>query len=341
MSVQALTSRARSRKSGGDTHFYFDVGSTTVRVLHEGKLIWQEPSCIAINRVQDEVLAVGAKAYQLLGKTTDKVQVIFPVQYGVVSDKQAFEQLLRAVMTRCSPELSWWEFVWGMSGAYAHLSSFTPQEKQTVQTSLSQVGLGRLQLTDQVLAAAATLKLLDAGGRSYCIIDIGGQVSEVAVISGTEVVAVKRIKWGGVQCTELIQEAIMQQYESAVSWHTAEQIKKEIGEVRVNGKGATKKLSVRGKNLLTQLGKTVVVSSDDIAPVCTQFAQEVVQAVQLVFGQAPAEVVTSCLEQGIFLVGGGATLRGLPEYLQTQLAAEVSLAHDPHQAVLRGLAVAK
>ena len=334
---QVTRGRSRQHTTTTDQRFFFDVGSTTARVLHQGEVIWQEPSCIAVHRTRDEVLAVGAKAYQLLGKTTEQVRVLFPVQYGVVSDQHAYEQLLQAISLHFKNQLSLWEHFMGVAGCYSHLASFTPQEKTIVQKSLANVGLGRLKLCDQVLAAAATLQLLDRGGRSYCVIDIGGQVSEVAIITGQEVVAIKRLRWGGVQCTELIQEFIVQKYESAVSWHTAEQIKKEVGEVPSGSKTINHKLSVRGKNLLTQMGKTVVVSGEDLLPVCTQFADEIVSAVQLLFGQAPTEIVTSCLEQGIFLVGGGALMKGLPGYLQQKLAAEVSVAHDPDHAIVRGL----
>ncbi len=337
MTVQGLGGRLRQRNSPSDSRFYFDVGSTTVRVLYDGKVVWQEPSCIAIHQSTEKVVAVGAKAYQLLGKTTDQVKVLFPVQYGVVSDSQAYDQLLKIVVQQCSPQLGLLDYILGMKGGFAHLSTYTPQERKILQASLSQAGMGRVQLRDQILAAAASLQLLDKGGRSYCVIDIGGQVSEVAIITGREVVVSKRLKWGGVQCTELLQECIIQKYQSAVSWHTAELVKKELGEVSLNGSVKNHKLSVRGKNLLTQLGKTVVVSSEDIAPVCTQFASEIVRAVQLVFSQAPAEIVTSCLEQGIFLVGGGSSLKGLSNYLQQQLSAEVFIANDANQAVIKGL----
>lgn len=329
--------RLRPHKPSSDSRFFFDVGSTTVRVLHRGKIIYQEPSCIAVHTASDEVIAVGTKAYQLLGKTTEQVKVFFPVQYGVVSESKAYQQLLQAVSVSFKSQLSFLDIILGIRGRFTHLSSFTPQEKKIATACLSQVGLGRLQLCDQVFAAAAFLKVLDTAGRSYCLIDIGGQVSEVSIISGNEVVAVKRLRWGGVQCTELIQEAIMQKYEAAVSWHTAETVKKELGEVSIDGKITSHKFSVRGKNLLTQLGKTVVVLSEEISPVCTKFAHEIVQAVQSVFSQAPAEVVTSCLEQGIFLVGGGSALKGLSGYLQQQLSAEVFLANDPEYVVIRGL----
>lgn len=339
MSMHALGGYLRTRDLNSDSRFFIDVGSTTARVLHGKKLLWHEPSCIAIHKRSDEVVAVGAKAYQLLGKTTEQVAVLFPVKYGVVSEQRAYEQLLQAVAVHLRPQLSWMDIILGVRGKFLHLSSFTPQEKGIVSASLSQVGFGRLQLYDQVISAAAFLQLLDKGGRSYCIIDIGGQVSEVAIITGQEVVAIKRLRWGGVHCTEMIQEAIMQEHAVAVSWHTAELVKKELGEVSVDGKVKAHKISVRGKNLLTQLGKTVVVSSEEMSPVCTKFAHEIVQAVQLVFSQAPAEVVTSCLEQGIFVVGGGAALKGISGYLQQQVSAEVCVVQNPDTVAVRGLSL--
>lgn len=331
--------RVQRRTITDDLRYFFDVGSTTTRVFHGGTLILQEPSCIAIRSRTDEVVSVGTRAYQLLGKTTEQLKIVFPVQYGVVADVTAFEHLLQGISASFKQHKSIWEHIVGVSGKYAHLGSLTPQEKSVLHHSLGQTGLGRIALQNQILAAVAALQLADASGRSFCILDIGGQVSEVAIVTGSEVVAIKRLKWGGVQCTELIQEAILQKYECAVSWHTAEQVKKELGMVSVTGKIKNHKISIRGKHMLTQLGKTVVIQSEDLVPVCTQFAQEIVQAVRLVFGQAPTEVVTSCLEQGIFLVGGGSLLQGLPSYLQQQLATEVCLGDKPDQAVVQGLSL--
>lgn len=320
-----------------NTSLYFDVGSTMVRVMQGGEVIFREPSCIAVHTKTEQVVAAGLKAYQLLGKTTEQVELIFPIQYGVVANRVAFEQLLQSILKKVHPQANIWNLIFGLQGNYACLSTLSPSEQRVLHDSLKSVGLGRVQTTDQMIAAAVHLKLFDRGGQSYCVIDIGGQVSEAAILSGGEVVASTRIKWGGVQCTERIQEAILEKHECAVSWHTAEVVKRQLGIVSDDDKFTRHKVSIRGKNLLTQLGQTVVVSNEDVAPVCTEFAYEIFKVIQQLFTQAPTEVVTSCLEQGIFLVGGGSLLKGLPEFLQKNLHTEVTISQEPELVVARGL----
>jgi rod shape-determining protein MreB len=316
---------------------YFDVGSTMARVIQGSDVLYCEPSCIAVHTKSEQVVAVGVKAYQLLGKTTEQVELIFPIQYGVVANRFAFEQLLQAILKSVQPHSDLWSLILGLHGGYAALSTISPSETAVLRRSLKAVGLGRVQPINQMVAAALHLKLRDRVGQSYCLIDIGGQVSEVAIVTGGEVVASTRLKWGGVQCTERIQEAIMEKHECAVSWHTAEVVKRQLGIVSDDDSFTKHKVSIRGKHLLSQLGQTVVVSNQDIAPVCTEFAYELFKAIQQLFTQAPTEVVTSCLEQGIFLIGGGSLLKGLPEFLQKNLHTEVNVSQEPELVVSRGL----
>lgn len=326
---------SRKQKSGAA---YFDVGSTMARVIQDGEVVWREPSCLAIHTKSESVIAVGQKAYQMLGKTTQQVEIVFPVQHGVIADREAFEQLLHIITRKLNTSAPFWNLIFGFQGAYGTLSTASPQEVKVLKQALENAGLGKLDRRDQMIAAAAHLNLVDRPGQSYCIIDIGGQISEVAIVSSGEVVSSVRIKLGGIQCTERIQDAILQKSECAVSWHTAEVLKRQLAIVSEDGKYARHKLSIRGKHLLTQLGQTVVVSNEDLAPVCTQFAFDLLATVQQLFAHAATEVVTSSLENGVFLVGGGALLKGLPEFLQKHLQAEVTVGLEPELVVARGLA---
>lgn len=337
-SVQGVLARRSPGKQQRSAALYFDVGSSMVRVVQNGEVIYREPSCVALHVPSDQVVAVGTKAYQLLGKTSKQVELIFPIQDGSIAHRVAFEHLMQAVLLECSPQFSFWNFVLGNTGNYATLSTLTPQERVVLNDSLRQIGLGRVKLANQILSAAEYLRLLERAGQSYCLVDIGGQISEVAVVTGDSVSAATRLKLGGIHCTERIQEAILQKYECAVSWQTAEVIKRQLGLVSADDSYKRHKVSIRGKQLLTQLGATVVVSNEDIVPVCTNFAEEIFKSIQQLFSQAPTEVVTSCLEQGIFLLGGGALLKGLPEFLQSRLHTEVSISPEPELVVVRGLA---
>lgn len=322
---------------------FLDVGSTTLRLARGKNILWHEPSCIAVHTKTGQVVAFGTKAYNLLGKTGEQVKIIFPFQYGVVADRVAFEQLLQTVLPVVQKNGfvdSLMESILGKQGKYAQLSTSSPIEASVFADCLQQAGLSRLEACDQFKAAAAVLKLSERPEHSFCLIDIGGQVTEIAIMTGGSVITAQRIRWGGVQFTERVQEFILQKSECAVSWHTAELVKRQLAQVSADGTFTKHKVSIRGKHLMTQLGKTVVISNEELVPLCSELAEELVRAIQQLFSQAPTEVVTSCLEQGVHLFGGGAQLTGLPSFLSAQLQAEVSLAHQPELVVLTGLAKA-
>ncbi|MEX0895582.1 MAG: rod shape-determining protein [Patescibacteria group bacterium] len=337
------TSRLRSiQKQARKTKILaFDMGSTQTRISSEGKQIWQEATCLAVHPQSRMAISIGTAAYRLLGKRTSKTELIFPIEYAAVGSMHYAVEYLRILREQLGWGASW---MGGMNQPIVYCGmydSLSPLEKQQFAHCFSEAGWTKVRFYSAALAA------LQASKRSsldtpHCIIDIGGQSTELAIAHGEQVIASTKITWGGLTFTDAIQRLIIAKYHCAVSWHTTEAVKKELAFVTTNEIPRAmkqKKYSIAGKDITSQLGKTVVVEAEPVIEAVSQLPETLITNIQHFFAALPAEIVTSCLEQGIVLTGGGAKLEGMVEYLRQTLKTEISISDSPEADILRGLEV--
>lgn len=311
-----------------------DFGSTTTKIVLGKKVVWKQATCLARHRSTKTTVAFGSKALQLLGKNSPVVEVIFPVSEGVISDMDAFVQFASAVFAEVGLQFSLQHLLGKQMGTVVTLSQLSPAETNSWQTAFRRIGVGRFALVPQAQAAARALSFGPESATACCIVDLGGKISEVAIVSAGEVVSAVRLPLGGVTLTEQIQEHIRLRHQTAVSWHTAELLKKEL--VYASGEPIKKKQSVRGKDVVTHLGKTIVVSGSEFVEVTQSFAEQVLSGVGTVVSEIPTELAANCLEQGLYIVGGTAQLAGIGSYLRQQLKTEVHVPREPVTVVVRG-----
>lgn len=315
-----------------------DIGSTQTRVSSDGKIIWQQPTCLAVHPESGVVTMIGEVAYRLLGKRTAKNQLIFPIEQAAISSMPHAVEYVRAIRE----QLGWKTWLGGMNQPTVYCGlydSLSPLEKSQFKRCFSEAGWTKVVFHSAALAA------LQAGKRSspdspQCIIDIGGQSTELAVAHGNQVLSSSRVIWGGLRITDAIQRLIKNKYHCAVSWHTAEQVKRELGFITATEVPRTrrqKKYSIAGKDITSQLGKTVVVEAEAVIEAIAELPAELITYIQHFFADLPAEIVTNCLEQGVVLSGGGAQLAGVGEYLRHQLKTEVHVSAKPESDILDGL----
>lgn len=319
-----------------DTHFYCDIGSTSTKVLYKGRLIWHEPTCVALHTQSGAVLSLGRAAYELVGKTGSTVSVSFPVEHGFVTDSELFSVFVGALLKSLRPNIPLLDHLLGLRGRYATLTCLTRAEQHILTRLLPQVGLRRMQLVQQTDAILASLDLWQKPTSHGCVVSMGGQVTEVSLIVGGKTTKTVRLPFGGVQLTERIQHKIAERTECAISWSTAEKIKCEIASIFEEKKN--EKLSVWGKHITTHLGRTLVVSSHDLVDITQAFALDLVRAVRGILSDAQPEVATVALGQGVFCVGGGAQLKGWERLFSEQLHTHVVVPTEPELAVVRGMA---
>lgn len=334
--------RSLSRAVGTASPLYIDLGSSVLRLRTADSQVLEVPTCIALHEQTRDVVALGHKALSLVGKAPRTLQVVFPVQYGRVAHPLGLKLLLSALLKQLQQPVAISQLLLGREGSIAVCEGLSPVERDQLKTALQEAGLGRCTLVSQAQLVARSLVKKPSLTESYFFMDIGGQTTQLSLFSAGELLMSQTVRWGGVQFTEAVQELVRAEHACAIGWHEAEKLKLAIGlidqpaDAKPAKSAQLRKSTVRGKDVVTQLSKTVVVSSTLLSSRFEQLVNELLDTLESFFFSAPSEVTTSALEQGLFLTGGGAQLEGLAVALSHHLHCAVHLSANPTHDVIRG-----
>jgi rod shape-determining protein MreB len=307
-----------------------DLGTANTLVYKQGEgIIMNEPTVIAKNRRTNEVLATGHEAWDMIGRTPSFIVAVRPLRGGAITDFETTEQMIRLLLKRA-----------GVS-RFARPkvlicvpSAITEVERRAVTEATRRAGAADAQLLEQPMAAAigADLPIEDAVGNM--VVDIGGGTTETAVISLGGIVTLRAERVGGFTMDEAIQGWVRKEHGLAIGERTAEEIKMQIGSAMpmTNDRDA----EVRGRDLVTGLPKTVVLTAAEIREALDDVVTRMIDSVKECLAVTPPELAQDLLTRGIYLVGGGALLRGLPERLQYETKVPVQLSPQPLEAVVLG-----
>jgi len=307
-----------------------DLGTANTLVYKQGEgIIMNEPTVIAKNRRTNEVLATGHEAWDMIGRTPSFIVAVRPLRGGAITDFETTEQMIRLLLKRA-----------GVS-RFARPkvlicvpSAITEVERRAVTEATRRAGAADAQLLEQPMAAAigADLPIEDAVGNM--VVDIGGGTTETAVISLGGIVTLRAERVGGFTLDEAIQGWVRKEHGLAIGERTAEEIKMQIGSAMpmTDDRDA----EVRGRDLVTGLPKTVVLTAAEIREALDDVVTRMIDSVKECLAITPPELAQDLLTRGIYLVGGGALLRGLPERLQYETKVPVQLSPQPLEAVVLG-----
>lgn len=309
-----------------------DLGTANTLVLVEGKgIVINEPSVVAIDRDSNEIFAVGNKAKEMVGRTPGNIVAIRPLKDGVIADFEVTERLLRDFINKATRRSRFRR----PRVVISVPSGVTEVEKRAVIDAALSAGAKDARVIEEPMAAAigAGLPVQDPTGTM--IVDIGGGTTEVAVISLGGIVAHRSIRVAGDEMDEAIVQHIRRNYNLLIGERTAERIKMEIGHATINARDE-ETMEVRGRDLVTGLPKTVVVSSTEIHKALEEPVQAIVDAVKVTLEQTPPELAADIMDRGIMLAGGGALLKGLDELLIRETGMPVHICERPLTAVVEG-----
>lgn len=318
---------------------FFDMGSTTTRVMHGGKLIAHEPTCIAVHRQTKDVVAIGAKAVSLLGKVSTRFDVVFPVRNGSIVNDQLctlfLEALFKSIQTQKLAKLL------GFAAVVVVPTNTSPVQTTVYTDVFSRVGFRSVTVLPQARALLAGIG--EAGANEgFCYIDLGGQKSECSIFTLHELIESRQFRMGGVHLTEIVQREVRLQHNVEIGWHSAEQIKQEVCTLASFVPGGKRlkatKIAVRGKDVVTQAGKTVVVSSDDFIDAFSDTVEELLDELQFFFSVVPAHLVAATLESGIYITGGMSEMAGVKELIEITFSTPVKMSAEPRLDSIKGLA---
>jgi len=315
------------------------MGSTTTRVMHGGKLIIEEPTCITTHRETKSVVAIGAKAVSLLGKVSNKFDVVFPVRDGTIISDSLCRAFLEALLEKIETETI--SKLLGFAAVVVVPTNLSPVQKTVYEDVFSKAGFRSVTLVSQ--AQALLTGLGDSGkNESFCYFDLGGQKSECSIFTLDENIESRQFRIGGVHLTELVQREVRLQHNLEISWHIAEKVKIEACTLATFIPGGKRikatKIAVRGKDVVTQAGKTVVVSSDDFTQAFSSVVEELLDELQFFFSVVPAHLVAATLESGLFITGGMSEMAGVRELIENTFSAPVKMSTKPRLDSIKGLA---
>jgi len=309
------------------------LGTANTLVYVKGKgIVVNEPSVVALNIKTKQILAIGEEAKKMVGRTPANIVASRPLVDGVVSDFEVTEIMLKYFIDKVHKE-SFALFprprvVVGIP------SGVTEVEKRAVEDAAKNAGAREAYLVEEPMAAAigARLPIQEAAGTM--VVDIGGGTTEVAVISLGGVVAARSIRIAGDELNEDIIQYARDEFNLLLGERTAEDIKIAIGSAYP----LDKKLEavMRGRDLVTGLPKAIPVDSDQIRQALAKSVNILIDSIKITIEETPPELVADIMEQGIFLAGGGALLKGLDQLVTLTTKMPVHMANDPLTCVVRG-----
>jgi rod shape-determining protein MreB len=309
-----------------------DLGTANTLVYVKGRgIVCNEPSVVAKSTKSGKVLAVGAEAKKMLGRTPGDIQTIRPIKDGVISDFDATGEMLRYFIQRVHNRKSFMRprIVIGVP------TGITQVEQRAVKDAALSSGGREVYLIEEPVAAAIGTGLPISEPSGNMIVDIGGGTTDIAVISMDGVVYSKAIRVGGDKMDEAIINYIKRKYNLLIGEMMAESIKIDLGSAYKTD-GSRQTMEIKGRDLVSGIPKTLILDDDEVRESLAEPVSQILNAIKLALENTPPELSADIVDKGIVLAGGGALLKGLDIYLREETSLPIIIAEDPLMCVALG-----
>lgn len=327
------TLKSVDRSVSHDIAIDLGTANTLVSVAGHG-LVVNEPSVVAINTRTKKIIAMGEQARAMLGKTPAEIQAARPLVDGVVSDFEISEAMLKHYVNKVH---GLHKVLWPRPRIIIGLpSGVTEVEQRAVEEAARSAGARKIYLIEEPVAAAIGAGLSVNESVGNMIVDIGGGTTEVAIIAGGRTVVMKSLRIAGDELTEAIMHFMRDEYNLQIGEQTAEHIKTEIGAVYTHAD--PKSLMVRGRNIVSGLPQEVELSSDALRQSLARHVRPVIDSIKSALEEAPAELVSDIMQNGIVVAGGGGLIAGLDRLIRQETKIETRIAENALTAVVEGSA---
>ena len=308
-----------------------DLGTANTLVYVRGRgVVLDEPSVVAIDENTGKLVAVGAEAKRMIGRTPSHIRAIRPLRDGVISDADITERMLRYFIHRvhrrsrfARPRI-----------VICVPSGITGVERRAVEEAASHAGARRVYIIEEPMAAAIGAGLPIEEPMGNMVVDIGGGTTEVAVISMGGIVNKQSIRVGGDEMDAAIMQYVKKEHSMLLGERSAEEIKITLGAARPQEGDTTADL--RGRDLVSGLPKTLTLHSGEIRCAIEEPVNAILDAVTSTLDQCPPELAGDVMDRGIVLTGGGALLKGLDDRLREETSMPVHVTEDPLMSVALG-----
>ena len=314
-----------------------DLGTANTLIMVNDKVVVNEPSIVAIDRKTGETIAVGLRALQMHEKTHDNIKTVRPLKDGVIADFQAAESMIENMIKLAGLR----------NNIFSHLkmvicipSGITEVEKRAVFDSADHVNSKETYLIHEPMAAALGIGLPIEEPEGNMIVDIGGGTTEIAVIALSGIVCDQSIRIAGDELTNNIMQYMKREHNILIGERTAEQIKINVGSALHELENPPEDYAISGRDLMTGIPKQIKVGYQEVAYSLDKSIGKIEEAVLRALEETPPVLSSDIYENGIYLTGGGALLRGLDKRLEQKTRLKVHVANDPLSAVVRGTGMA-
>lgn len=315
-----------------------DLGTANTLIIHNGKIVIDEPSIVALEVKTGKLIAVGKEAQQMQGKENANIRTIRPLRKGVIADFNAAELMIRGLVKKASTKSNW--FAPSLRMVVGIPSGSTEVEIRAVRDSSEHAGGRDVYMIYEPMAAALGIGLDVEAPEGNMVVDIGGGSSEIAVISLGGIVSNKSIQVAGDDLTEDIREHMRRAHNVKVGERTAELIKMNVGSALTELENPPEDYVVHGPNQMSALPMEVPVSYQEISHCIEKSISKIEAAVLSALEETPPELYADIVKNGIWLAGGGALIRGLDKRLTDKIGIQFHVAEDPLLAVAKGTGVA-
>jgi len=309
-----------------------DLGTTNVRVYIKGRgLIVNEPSVVSVNTRNEQIIAIGSNAFKMVGKSPSHISVIRPLIHGVISDFEVTEKMLKSIFDKVHRDT--FTLIPRPRVVTTIPLEVTEVEKKSLEDAILQAGAREVFLVERPVGAAIGVRLPIQESIGNLIVEIGGGLSEIAVISLNGIVAKKSLKIGGESLNENIINYVREKFGVLLGEQTAEEIKIRIGSAFGN---KNQEMKIKGKDLAKGLPKEIIINENQVRESIMPLLQTIIEGIHETIEDTPPELVSDIYERGIILSGGGAQLSGLDKLIQKRINIPVIITDDSATAVIRG-----
>jgi rod shape-determining protein MreB len=315
-----------------------DLGTANTLIIHNDKVVVNEPSIVAIDARTGKLIAIGEKARQMHGKTHENIRTIRPLRDGVIADFDAAEQMIRGMIKMINKGNKL--FSPSLKMVVCIPSGCTEVERRAVRDSSEHAGGRDVYMIYEPMAAAIGIGIDVEAPDGCMVVDIGGGTTEIAVIALGGIVCNQSLRVAGDGFTSDIQAYMRHQHNIKIGERTAEEIKIVVGSAIPELDMPPPDFNVRGPNLMTAMPIEIPISYQEISHCLDKSISKIETAILSVLEQTPPELYADIVQRGIYLTGGGALLRGLDKRLTDKINIPFLVAEDPLQAVVRGTGIA-
>ena len=308
-----------------------DLGTANTLVFAKGRgIVVNEPSIVAINKINNNVEAVGKEAKDMLGRTPGNIMAIRPMKDGVIADFTVTEKMLTYFIQKAHGR----KVLVHPRIVISVPAGITQVEKRAVQDSAYRAKASEVHLVEQAMAAAIGSGLPVTEPSGNMVVDIGGGTTEIAVISLSGIVHSRSDKVAGNEMDEAIIQYIKRKYNLLIGERTAERVKIEIGSAYPLEE--ERSVEIKGRDLMAGVPKSIIVSDEEIREALDECINVLLNSIRIVLERTPPELSSDIADRGIVLAGGGALIRNLDERIGRETGLPVTISENPLDSVVMG-----